>query len=488
MIRLRPRSFLNLVTGGLIIVSLPLIVGLFTTKNHLDKLVSQSVALIEHSVSATHDAQQLSEFTRNQERNIRLYDIVGEKQYLEEASLWHDKIYTLLEQLKQLPVDQNFQNLLIQFQGHEGSILSSLLLAHQDPEHQENNLSNAITTFSDLDKRAVLINSAINAFMNNELNKLKASKLAAQKTLLWQTLSFILLTIIMILILAFIISQPIKQINQGIDRLGRGDFSTPVFISGPKDLEALGEKINWLRKRLFNLERDKTKFIAHISHDLKTPLASIMEGSGILQEELVGPLNKQQIAVTEILTKNSIKLQKLIDTILDFNMTKAGGKPKGHKYIPLKPLIEQVAYEQTTQMLAKNIRLDLHLENVTIHGDKKQLETLFDNLFSNAVKFSPRKGVVCCNLRKMQKEIKCIISNTGAVIPSDEKDKIFTPFYQVKNDNSSHTQGSGLGLAIVKEYVSQHNGTVSVLDQNSGGHFMVTFPLITEKRSKKRSA
>lgn len=310
MIRLRPRSFLNLVTGGLIIVSLPLIVGLFTTKNHLDKLVSQSVALIEHSVSATHDAQQLSEFTRNQERNIRLYDIVGEKQYLEEASLWHDKIYTLLEQLKQLPVDQNFQNLLIQFQGHEGSILSSLLLAHQDPEHQENNLSNAITTFSDLDKRAVLINSAINAFMNNELNKLKASKLAAQKTLLWQTLSFILLTIIMILILAFIISQPIKQINQGIDRLGRGDFSTPVFISGPKDLEALGEKINWLRKRLFNLERDKTKFIAHISHDLKTPLASIMEGSGILQEELVGPLNKQQIAVTEILTKNSIKLQK----------------------------------------------------------------------------------------------------------------------------------------------------------------------------------
>jgi two-component system sensor histidine kinase GlrK len=488
MMHFRPRSFINLVTGGLVVVSLPLIVGLFTTKIHLDKLVSQSVALVEHSVSATHDAQQLFEYTRNQERNIRLYDIVGENQYLEEASLWHNKIYNLLEQLKQLPVDQNFQNLLIQFQALEGSILSSLQLAHQNPEQQEKNIATAITTFSDLDKRALLINSAINTFMNHELSKLKASKLAAQKTLLWQTLSFILLTVIMILILAFIISQPIKQINQGIDRLGRGDFSTPVFISGPKDLETLGEKINWLRKRLFNLERDKTKFIAHISHDLKTPLASIMEGSGILQEELVGPLNKRQLAVTEILTKNSIKLQKLIDNILNFNMAKAGGKPKGHILIPLKPLIEQVAYEQTTQMLSKNISLDLHLENVTILGDRKQLETLFDNLFSNAVKFSPKKGVVCCNLRKMQTEVKCIISNTGPVIPTEEKDKIFTPFYQVKNNNSSHTQGSGLGLAIVKEYVLQHNGTVSVLDHNSGGHFMVTFPLIIDKRSKKRSA
>ena len=487
MKHIRPRSFLNLVTGGLIIVSLPLIVGLYTTRNHLDKLVSQSVGLVEHSVSATRDAQELSEYTKNQERNIRLYDIVGEEQYLEEASTWHDKIYNLLEDLQQLPVDKNFNDLLIQFQSLEGTILTSLQLSHQDPENQERQISNAITLFADLDKRAISITSAINVFMNKELSRLKTSKIAAQKTLLWQTLSFILLTVVMILILAYIISQPISQINKGIDRLGKGDFSTPMFITGPKDLEALGKKINWLRKRLFNLEREKTKFIAHISHDLKTPLASIMEGSGILQEELVGPLNKQQLAVTGILIKNSIKLQKLIDTILDYNMAKAGGKAKGHTFIPLKPLIEQVASEQTTQMLAKNISLDLHLEDTTILGNKKQIETLFDNLFSNAVKFSPKDGVVCCNLRQMQKEIKCIISNTGPSIPPEEKDNIFSLFYQVKHDNSLHTQGSGLGLAIVKEYVSQHNGTISVLDHQSGGHFMVTFPLVRDKSALKRS-
>lgn len=487
MKHIRPRSFLNLVTSGLIIVSLPLIVGLYTTRSHLDKLVSQSVGLVEHSVAATRDAQNLSEYTRNQERNIRLFDIVGERRYLEEAAVWHEHINDLLQRLQKLPVDQDFQNLLIQFQAHEETILTSLKLAHRGPQAKEQNITKVFTIFSKLDKRAMVINSTIDEYVDSELTRLKDSKRSAQRTLVWQTLSFIILTVIMILVLAFIISQPIRQIDQGIDRLGKGDFSTPVLITGPKDLEALGKKLNWLRRRLANLEREKAKFIAHISHDLKTPLASIMEGSGLLQEELIGSLNKQQLAVTEILTKNSIKLQKLIENILNFNMAKAGGKPKGQSLLALKPIIEKVASEQTTKMLAKNITLDLHLEEAEILGNKEQIATLFDNLFSNAIKFSSPEGVVCCNLRQTPTEVKCVVSNTGSSIPMEEQDKIFTPFYQVKKDEQSHTQGSGLGLAIVKEYVSQHNGTATVLNRKSGAHFMITFPTVSKNKLEQRS-
>jgi len=488
MKHIRPRSFLNLVTSGLIIVSLPLIAGLFTTRSHLDKLVTQSVELIEHSVAATRDAQNLSEYTRNQERNVRLYDIVGEARYLDEAAVWHGHITALVLRLQKLQVDQDFHNLLIQFQAHEETILPSLQLAHQSPENQKKNITIAFNTFSRLDKHAVIINSAINEYVDSELTRLKDSKHTAQKTLIWQTLSFIILTVLMILVLAFIISQPIRQIDQGIDRLGKGDFSTPVSITGPKDLEKLGKKLNWLRKRLANLEREKTKFIAHISHDLKTPLASIMEGSGLLQEELIGPLNKQQLTVTKILTSNSIKLQQLIENILNFNMVKAGGKPKGQSLLSLKLIVEQVASEQTTKMLAKNITLDLHLREAQIIGNKEQIETLFDNLFSNAIKFSSPKGIVCCNLRQTLTEIKCIVSNTGSAIPIEEQGKIFTPFYQAKNDEQSHTQGSGLGLAIVKEYVSQHNGTATVLNRTSGAHFLITFPTVSKDKQEQRPA
>ncbi|MBU0945888.1 MAG: HAMP domain-containing histidine kinase [Proteobacteria bacterium] len=486
MKNLRPRSFLNLVTGGLIIVSLPLVVGLFTTRSHLDKLVSQSVSLVEHSVATTRDAQGVSEYIRDLERNVRLYDIVGETRYLKEASVWHDRICNLLLRLQELPVDQTIHDLLIQFQAREGVILTSLQLAHRGPEDQEKNIAEILTDFSNLDDRALAINSAINTFIDTELTRLKDAKGTAQKTLVWQTLSFIIATILMILFLAFIISQPINQINRGIDRLGKGDFSTPVFITGPKDLEALGKKLNWLRERLASLDREKTKFIAHISHDLKTPLASIMEGSSLLQEELVGPLNKQQLAVTRILIKNSFKLQELIEHIISFNMAKAGGTPKGQNSIPLKPLIEQVASEQTTKMLAKNIRLDLHLGEATIRGNKKQIATLFENLLSNAIKFSSSGGIVCCNLRQTSQNVKCLISNNGPVIPPEEQDKIFTPFYQVKNNEQhSHTQGSGLGLAIVKEYVLQNNGTISLHNHMSGAHFMVIFPAIPDIARKR---
>ncbi|HID69914.1 MAG TPA: HAMP domain-containing histidine kinase, partial [Desulfobacterales bacterium] len=481
MKHIRPQSFLNLVIGGLIIVSLPLIVGLFTTRSHLDKLVSQSVELVEHSLAATRDAQNLSKYTRNQERNIRLFDIVGETRYLDEAATWHGHISVLLQRLQKIPVDNEFKNLLIQFQSLEDTILTSLQLAHRGPKKQEKNIADAFMIFSRLDKRALIINTAISEYVDKGLSRLKNSKRTAQKTLVWQTLSFITLTIIMILVLAYIISQPIRQIDKGIDRLGKGDFSTPVFITGPKDLEALGRKLNWLRQRLASLEREKTKFLAHISHDLKTPLASIMEGSGLLHEELIGSLNKQQLAVAEILTKNSVKLQKLIENILNFNMAQAGGKPKGHKNLSLKRIIEQITSEQTPQMLAKSITLDLHLKETTILGNQTQIETLFENLFSNAIKFSSPGGTVCCNLSQTANEVKCIISNTGHAIPVDEQDKIFTPFYQTKNDERHHTQGSGLGLAIVKEYISQHNGTVAVLNRKTGAHFMLTFPAISSQ-------
>lgn len=487
MKHIRPQSFLNLVISGLIIVSLPLIIGLFTTINHLDTLVSQSVELVEHSLAATRDAQKLSEYTRNQERKIRLFDIVGKKSYLEEAAIWHEHISERLQRLQQLPVENDFKNLLIQFRSLEERILISLQHPHREPKEQEQAIAAAFEVFSRLDVQALVINNAVSEYVDQGLVKLKTSKRSAQKTLVWQTLCFIALTIIMILVFAFIIAQPIRQIDKGIDRLGKGDFSTPVFITGPKDLEALGRKLNWLRQRLANLEKEKTKFIAHISHDLKTPLASITEGSGLLHEELIGSLNKQQLAVTGILTKNAGKLQKLIENILNFNMAQAGGKPKGQHPLPLKPLIEQIASEQTPQILAKGITLDLHLREATILGNKKQLETLFENLFSNAIKFSSPGGIVCCNLSQTGVEVKCIVSNTGKTIPEEEQDKIFTPFYQIKDDGQNHIQGSGLGLAIVKEYILQHKGSVTVLNRPTGAHFMVTFPASSTTIKDQRS-
>jgi two-component system sensor histidine kinase GlrK len=281
--------------------------------------------------------------------------------------------------------------------------------------------------------------------------------------------------------MAFILSWPIRQLNKSVERMGKGDFKTPVLVTGPLDVEAVGEKLDWLRKRLDALEQEKSKFMAHISHELKTPLASIREGAALLNEGLVGELNEKQQDVAVILMNNSVLLQKLIENIISFNMAQAGQKSPEFREIDLSELLEKVAGDQKTRMMARNITADIRLEKSIIQGDAKELETIFENLFSNAVKFGPSGGTVGCRLSSDRKKAACIIYDTGPGVAGEEADKIFQPFHQADADTYSVDRGSGLGLAIVKEYVKHHNGSVRLLNPGEpGARFGVILPVSQE--------
>jgi two-component system sensor histidine kinase GlrK len=147
-------------------------------------------------------------------------------------------------------------------------------------------------------------------------------------------------------------------------------------------------------------------------------------------------------------------------------------------HIDLKPLIEKVAHNQMTRTIGRQIRLDIKLIEATVYGDRKELESIFENLFSNAVKFCPNGGVVGCRMSADDINVACIIFDTGPGIGIDEKDKIFQPFYQVETTAFSMVKGSGLGLAIVREYLNHHNGTVEVLNPGKqGARIGLTLPL-----------
>ena len=262
--------------------------------------------------------------------------------------------------------------------------------------------------------------------------------------------------------------------------MGGGDFKTPVLVTGPMDVEAVGEKLDWLRKRLDALEQEKSKFLAHISHELKTPLASIREGAALLSEGVVGELNEKQHDVTSILVNNSVLLQDLIENIIDFNMAKAGQKSRKPVEIDLKELIKKVAYDQRAKLLSRDLTLDMRLEETAVQGDQKELETVIENLFSNAIKFSPNGGTVGCRLSSDKLKAACIIYDSGPGIEKSDADKIFQPFYQADVSQNSVVKGSGLGLAIVQEYLKHHGGTISLLNPGEpGARFGITLPIIT---------
>lgn len=476
----RPRTFLNLLVFGFVAVSLPLGVGLWTTLNYIERVTGAGLEIVEHAVTGTRDSEILAEYLRNEERTLRLFSITANKEYLKQAESYHGQTDSLLYGLLGLPLEHQVRKDLEEMRQTRNKQRAILISIRNGTvkDDVKTDISKAVESFKEQHDQTQTIRMGIQAMMEKEIIGLKKTTAEAQSALVSQTGAFILMTIIMIAVMAFFLSWPIRQLNKSVERLGNGDFKTPILVSGPLDVEAVGKKLDWLRKRLDALEQEKAKFLAHISHELKTPLASIREGAALLSEELVGDLNEKQQNVTSILVNNSVVLQELIENIISFNMAQAGQKSRAKTKIDLRELLEKVALNQSARMMGRNIRLDIKLQRTSILGDRKELETIFENLFSNAVKFCPPAGTVGCRLSTDQKSVACIIYDTGPGISEAEQENIFQPFYQVETTAHTVIKGSGLGLTIVKEYVKHHGGTIRLLNPGEpGARFGVTLPL-----------
>jgi len=346
-----------------------------------------------------------------------------------------------------------------------------------DPRQVVKEQKAALARFQELYDLAGELEKSSNQLMVDEVEALKQRVRSDKDSLLLQTSALIGFSVLFLVVFMVLISKPVSQIDKGIERLGDGDFATPIQVSGPSDLEILGGKLDWLRKRLAELDREKVKLVAHISHELKTPLSSIKEGAGLLRDELVGPMNSSQKEVVAILDKNCSKLQGLIQNILDFNMARARSMPMEHGIVRLDGLIEEVAADQKTSILARDIHLELHLAPCEVDGNRQQLKVVFDNLLSNAVKYSNDGGRIVMRLKVESGQAVFRISDTGPGVKEDERSLIFSPFFRGKEAQKSIVKGSGLGLAISREYVQAHDGTLRLLSTGKGAEFVVELPL-----------
>lgn len=372
---------------------------------------------------------------------------------------------------------EQLTQLIEEIKSRENYIIAVLNRAGSDPEHLKKEKAIVLPQYQDLGKLAVTLVKLTNQLMISEVEGLKLKVNQDKKNLILQTSGLILFAAIITVMFIVLIFRPVRQIDKGIERLGDGNFHTPISVSGPRDLESLGMKLDWLRKRLAKLDREKVKLIAHISHDLKTPLASIKEGAGLLRDELVGPMTDHQKEVVGILNKNCSKLQKLIENILNFNMAQAREIPLQKDRIQLDNLIGEVVEDHRHSIIAREIQLEEQLPPVTVYGNQKQLKTVFDNLVSNAVKFTPDKGNIRILLKTDGKVAGLLVEDSGCGIDDDERSRFFSPFFRGKGAEKSVIKGSGMGLAISKEYVQNHGGTIRLLPGSKGARFIVTLPL-----------
>jgi two-component system sensor histidine kinase GlrK len=472
----RPHSFFSLLLTGFIFVALPLVIALVSSIQILDGLVQQSAAAVFRSVNRIDSCKKAADLLHGQERAARLYSVLGETEHLQEVNARHREVEELLRQFALLNTDNDLAPLIEKLQTKESHLVATLNLAASDPASKKREQEAALAEYGEIGILASQLEHLSNTLMTGEVDTLKDRVQNNKNVLIWQVSGLIGFSVLLVGFFISLINKPVSQLDQGIERLGDGDFSTPILVSGPRDLEAIGAKLDWLRKRLDTLDREKVKMLAHISHELKTPLSSIKEGAGLLKDGLVGPLSGNQAEVVAILDNNCSKLQKLIQNILDFNMAQAKEIPLDLQNVRVDTLIVEVAEDHRNAMLARNIGLTTKLEAVAVNGNRKQLKTVIDNLLANAVKFTQDHGDISIYMKIKGKKVNILVEDTGPGISEEDRAQIFLPFFKGNQKNRSVVKGSGLGLAISKEYVQNCGGTLRLLPSSQGARFSITLP------------
>jgi signal transduction histidine kinase len=234
------------------------------------------------------------------------------------------------------------------------------------------------------------------------------------------------------------------------------------------------------RKRaeaLAEIDRAKTAFFSNVSHEFRTPL-TLMLGplEDALRVEALLPDVRDRLDVAH---RNSIRLLKLVNTLLDFSRIEAGRMEAVYEAVDLCTLTEELASVFRSAVETAGIRLTVHCSplKTPVHVDRQMWEKIVFNLLSNAFKFTFEGEIKVTLSEEEENQVVLAVSDTGTGIPEDELQHLFERFHRVKGARGRSYEGSGIGLALVQELVKLHGGTVSVESElDRGSTFTVTIP------------
>ena len=471
----RPRSLNGLISIGLVLIALPLLLAIVRAAYQMDRLATESEHLVLQGVQATQLSQELQENVTAMLRNARLYQVIGDEDLIEAYDERQQTLTATLDGMELLvpivPLD-----IVQRVRRDAGTVVNAIhKYASDSPQLEE-----ALGRFARLSRDSVELRGASNNYIDQGLTALQRNARQAQKALAWQTAALIPGTLVIALIFVLLVSRPIRKIDRAINELGKGTFSRPIKISGPSDLESLGRQLEWLRQSLLELAIEKNKFLRHMSHELKTPLANIREGTELLIDGSVGNLSQNQREVATILRDNGLTLQQLIENLLSFSAWQSRNAELELSRFSLHELLQSVADFHRLVVVSQQIKLDIKADDFSLYADRAKVRMILDNLISNASKFTPAGGTIFVRAYKKQRELVIDVADTGPGIPAEERDRIFEAFYQGKTPQGGHVHGTGIGLSVVLECVNAHGGSIRLVTgrrKYSGAHFRVKMPL-----------
>ncbi|MDM5152078.1 sensor histidine kinase [Aeromonas salmonicida] len=453
MTKVRPRSLLQVVLMGFVLVLMPLGGMIWHDSQALEHLSQLTSDELERAVRDTRRATLLTTQAIDLERTLRRYAVLGDERILasyqqqlasyrsllaaHQGSIPDAEAYTGLEQV--LAWLESLQD------------LAKARAASASPQFDEFNQINQqleVITRGQVDEHVSRVRAMIAELMRE----------------IWWVSGFVaVLSLLLVLLFTYLIIHPVRQIESRILSLGAGVEPDKRPVDGPAELVVLGERINWLHDKLKELEQQKYQFLRHVSHELKTPLAVLREGSDLLGEQLVGPLTPDQQEICQMLEENSRRLQTLIERLLDFNRL---SQQEVFTLTPvaLAPLLSELSAEYRLALESKQISVHLPTDPIMLQAEPYRLRLILDNLFSNAVSYGARGGQIWIRAGQDANGGWLEVANEGPVIPVAERERIFEPFEQGSIVRQGLLKGSGMGLSIARESAMSLGGELVLIE------------------------
>ena len=314
-----------------------------------------------------------------------------------------------------------------------------------------------------------------------EIRTAPTSALASQVTLRWLINALLMFSIGLaaMWMLAMAISKPIVQITEAAERVAKGDFSAKVPLrrqtkKHPYDeVEALAATFNQMTDDLKSIEYLRKDFTSSVSHEIKSPIATISGYAQLLRDETLDAETRR--AYTLAISESCAQLSRLSDNLLRITRLESGKRKPLAEPFQLDEQLRRTLAAMMPEFRRRKLELSVDLCAARIVSDRELLEQVWQNLLRNAIKFTPEGGSIRVGLTTQEGAFRVQIADTGIGIDESAQKHIFEKFFQA--DTSHHTEGSGLGLSLVKRIVDACGGELTVESQlGKGSTFSVTLP------------
>ncbi len=483
----RPRSILRLILAGFAVIMTPLIAAVVTAVIQVDRLAEHSRTAVLEAEAATQQSRTLVESLIEMRRAALQFQVTGDADFLD---IYMDRRQAFLGAFRGLArssLTVRASDTLDRIARQEATLF------HATRDSRRGATTSAAVgaaeqSWSRLNDLARTVVDESRMFVEGGINQTTARADELQRTLLFQAATVIPSTIFLAALFAILISRPMGELGAAIRRLGAQQLSDTISVQGPRDVEELGMLLDWLRRRIRKLEDQKTTFLRHLSHELKTPLTTIREGSELLAESLP-ETSPEDVEVSRIIRANSMQLQILIENLLHFSETQDIVHDLAlEESIDLRAVVEGVVAAQSLCLNAKSLSVVTDLAPITTCGDENKLRVIVDNLLSNAAKYTPPCGRIKVSLSAAGDRAMLDVEDTGPGIDDADVERIFMPFQRGRTECQSYVKGTGLGLSIAKSCVEAHDGYITVVRSTTGAHLRVSLPISGPARDRTRVA